>query len=533
MVANPSSFPSINELRYQRDECVKVAASFEFFLDAYVYIEDKQTKRAIKLELWDSQRSVLPKYLDERLVIIIKAHQLGYTWIMVACYCLWRAITKPLEHIVVNSFNEDVGIEILKRLDFIKLRLPTWLVPPIVKETTQTIEFEHLDKQNNAVLSIIQVIPATTKGSQSKTPTCLIIDESAQNRYVAQTYMASKPGIDSANGKIVIISNSIKDAPGWPFTRSTYQGSMKGENSFNRIFLPWQAHPGRSGDFKAHQLNEGMTEEDFSQRYPETEDEAISVLTGSYFGRTLARHNEYLMPGVRGRIEMNAQKEIEFKEEKNGILEVWRWPYKVVKGYDNLQWELRYVIGSDISEGLGESYSVAYVLDRHLGQIVARLRSNRIDAYSWANTLHLLSQWYDNGLVVPERTGAGITTVKILSELNANLYRQSSTGTVGEPLTKQLGWGETEQAKHELCGDLRNWLGTAKLPALFDAHLIDECSTFIRHDNGRLGPEEGALGDCVIAAGLAIEGDIWLGEKPKTIPVKESGWLQRWKEGKL
>jgi hypothetical protein len=52
--------------------------------------------------------------------------------------------------------------------------------------------------------------------------------------------------------------------------------------------------------------------------------------------------------------------------------------------------------------------------------------------------------------------------------------------------------------------------------------LLDECSTFIRHENGKLKHEEGKMDDCVIAAGITLQVSMMMGTivekkiKPKT-----------------
>jgi len=481
-------------------ECEKVCESFEYFLDEYVWIEDKVSKEAIDLKLWPAQREKIADLFLHRLLIILKAHQLGYTWIFVAAYCLWRAITEPLHHIVINSFNEDVGVEILKRLDFILDRIPTWMYPPIGQSQTQLKEFLHYDEAGRKIPSIIQVIPATEKGAQSKTPTILIVDESAQNRYVGKTYVASKPGIDMAEGQIIIISNSIKDAPGWPFTKTIYTDSVKGLNTFHRVFLPWWANPNRPKNFKEIQLNEGMDEDDFSQRYPESESEAISTMLGSYFGKVLAKHDNTIKKGIVGNLEIDPkdpqEKKIIFTEEKHGILEIWAKPV--------LEWTFRYVVGSDVSEGLGQTYSVAYVYDRVDKVFVARLRSNRIDADIWGYKLIELGKYYDEAMIGWETNGAGITTTKRLTEDYSNLFYHTVPGKIKGQMVNEYGWHETNENKHNLAGDLKSHFRET-FSSVSCAILIDECSTFIRHENGKLEHEEGKLDDCVIAGGITVQ----------------------------
>jgi hypothetical protein len=481
----------------------KVAKSFLFFISNFCYIIDKTTKEAIKFKLWPAQQKILPDILTAMLLVILKARQLGLTWIC-AAYVLWYCITKKNRLVIVISAKGDWAVEFLERVYFMLRRLPSWLCPEILKETTEVLTFKHSDGSESTIKSL----PTTEAGAQSKTPDVLILDESCWNPYIREIYSASKPGIDAAGGRIIIISNSIKYAPGWGWTRDIYTGAMKGLSKFKRVFMPWQDRPDRPKDFKERQLLEAMTEDEFSLQYPETEEEAISTLTGSYFGKTLAKHKNFVS-GEFGRIEKGL-----FVPDKKGIIEVWEHPYSRQKDYAGAIWTHRFAMGSDVSEGLGLSYSVAYVIDRLTDQIVARIRSNTVDAFEWAGMLHDLSKYYDNALLCVERTGAGQTTVKELQNLKANQYIEIISGKAGNPVTKQLGWGETHQKKHELCGDLKEWLKTTE-GGFNCPYLLDESSTWIRHENGRLGPEAGKLGDCVIAAGLTIQASQFLRGMPK------------------
>lgn len=562
---------TVEYMHYWLSERRSISASFEYFLDRYVHIEDKSTGTAIKLTLWPAQRGQICHLIGSRIIEIIKAHQLGFTWIFVAAYALWRCITRPLFQVIVNSFNEDVGLEIIKRVDFIRQRLPEMLYPPISKSVTDMTEFDHRDREGNKLPSLIQVIPATEKGGQSKTPNLSIFDESCQNRYFERAYNATYPGIQQAGGQIIIISNSIKNTPGWPFTRSLYSGSMAGTNDVKRIFLPWWAHPGRSRvivkgedgapmldgrgrpmtEFKLNTLRAGgkeggqMTEEDFSQRYPETEAEAISVLGGSYFGSVLGRHNK-THKGILGNLGTHRKtKQPVWVVDPRGIMTVWRYPYYLVKRNDEW-WTDRYCIGADISEGIGGTYSVGYVKDRRFDELVCKVRSNRIDAYRFADLLFLISCWYRNARdwteqgvtfesapICAERTGAGQTTVGRLKDLGANQYVRVTEGSMGSGMTKEFGWHESNQAKHDMSEDLRTWLRIMK-GTIYDAVLVDELGTWIEHEGTtRLGPEGDKYGDCVVAAGMTEQMSLQVGNRPRTLVAPITGWRKELRqEGK-
>lgn len=524
------------DLKYQIEECRKVWHSFLYFLNEYVWIENKETKAAMKLKLWPSQAKIISEITGCLLLIILKARQLGLTW-LTAAYVLWRSIKHPLHLTVIISVNEDLSIEFLNRVYFILDRLPSWLYPPIKSRTKQILEFAH----ENGLVSTIKSMPTTEMGAQSKTPNILIMDETCMNRMAMSIYNSSLPGIEAAKGQVIIISNSIKTGPGWGWTRDLYTDSMKGLNNFKRIFLAWFAHPDRSKDFRQRMIDSGMDEIDVSEHYPETEDEAIATALGSYFGDSLRRHS---MPcsGVRGRLHKTKDGEIEFAEDTRGPVELWRYPYYLGQKWDGKYWMNRYAIGSDVSEGLGNTYSVCYVKDRHFDEFVCKIKSNRIDAVDWAEQIHLLSQYYCNyidrsqgmkfkvekitALTCVEVNGSGQTTVKELIKRKVNQYVRVVPDTVGSGLTTQYGWPETQSEKYELANDLKQWFKTMK-GRLYDGALIDQCSVFIRHENGKLGHEEGKYDDDVIGAGLTEQASLFMGEGAKAIIPPLTGWRGR------
>ncbi len=499
---------------------------FRHFLDAHTWIEDKEAKCPIKLTLWSSQAAIIQQIVDALLLILLKTRQVGLTW-LAAAYVLWQAIRPGIYLAIIISASEDHAIEFLNRVYFILDRLPKYLIPPIKSRTKLALEFQH---PNNTVATI-KSMPTIEMGAESKTPNLLIIDEAHTIREARGIYNSSYPGIEQAKGQVIIIANSVKTGPGWGFVRDMYLDSISGANQFKRIFLPWMAHPARPPDFRDRMVLAGMAKEDVIWHYPETEAEAISAIASSYFGDALGRHTS-TQPGMIGNFRWSEkEKEVTFHVEPNGIVELWRFPYFILKGWDELHWERRYCVGSDVSEGLGQSYSIGYVMDRVHDEFVCKIRSNRIDAHKWGELLHLASLYYERALITVERTGAGQTTVKHLEELKANQSVRITPGKVGGGITTELGWHESREAKHELCGDLRTWLKVMK-GTIWDAELLGQCQTWIQDEIGRLGPESGKLGDCVMAAGCTIQANQYLGEAVK-LKEEPTGWLKRWQDEKI
>ena len=528
------------DLKSQIDECRQVWQSFLYFLNEYVWIENKQTKAAMKLTLWPAQVGIITEMIGCLLLIILKARQLGLTW-LTAAYVLWRSIRHPLHLTVVISVNEDLSIEFLDRIYFILDRLPTWLYPPIKTRTKQTLEFLHYE----GTTSTIKSMPTTEMGAQSKTPNILVMDETCMNRMASSIFNSSLPGIEAAKGQVIVISNSIKTGPGWGWTRDLYIASMRGVNGFKRIFLPWKAHPERPADFRERMINSGMDPLDVAEHYPASEAEALAAASGGYFGDTLVRHKDFA-EGIRGRLHLvkGQKKEVEFKEDKHGPVRIWRYPYELVDGWDGAYFTHKYAIGSDVSEGLGQTFSTGYVIDRGRDELVAKVKSNRVDAVEWAEQLYLLALYYGDfrdvtqernfrvermtSLVCVEVTGSGQTTVKELIKKKANQYVRVVPDKVGSGLTKQYGWPESQTAKYELAGDLKQYFKQTK-GTVYDAELIDQASIFIRNETGRLGHEEGVnkYDDDVIGAGLTIQASLFLGAGPEKIIPPVTGWRGR------
>lgn len=273
--------------------------------------------------------------------------------------------------------------------------------------------------------------------------------------------------------------------------------------------------------------------DDMKREYPSTPEEAFEAAARDcFFTGALDGHNS-TMTGQYGRLIRNKQKEIEFTADPKGIIEVWKYPYFLTSKWDGHKWAYRYCIGSDIGEGLRGDYSTAYVFDRKERVYVAVMASNLIDSHRWGDRLHELSLYYENALLVPERNGAGITTINRLLDLKANLYVKEKVAEVGKLVTKQYGWLETKESKQAVCGGLKSYLSAVseatnrKQHIVYCQKLITECGVFIKdEEKGTLGADEGYRDDRVIGAGLALIGDLTL---PPCEQIKEpvTGWRKR------
>uniref|UniRef100_A0A6M3IGN4 Terminase n=1 Tax=viral metagenome TaxID=1070528 RepID=A0A6M3IGN4_9ZZZZ len=278
--------------------------------------------------------------------------------------------------------------------------------------------------------------------------------------------------------------------------------------------MPWWDHPDRPKNFIEIQRSEGYDDDDIAMHYPSTIEEAIEALTGNYFGKALAKHNQFT-DGQKGYLEYDDDGDIRFEPSKHGILEVWEEP-------DQVGWRNLHVIFSDVSEGLGQTSSVAYVFNRDKRKFVAKLKSSKIAADLWADELIKLAKWCgDTPLLCPEVSGAGQTTLKVLRrERYPRIYRDRQEDKVRKKVTTTYGWAESRKKKVLLVDALKGYLRDSETPVP-DGELIDQCSTFIRHPDGRLAKEdETKRDDCVIAAGGCLVLD-------ETLPAPERTMTER------
>jgi hypothetical protein len=64
---------------------------------------------------WYWQRGVLDEWIEHPLNLVLKARQIGITW-LAAGYALWKLLTKPGTSVLIVSINEDEAIKVVNRL---------------------------------------------------------------------------------------------------------------------------------------------------------------------------------------------------------------------------------------------------------------------------------------------------------------------------------------------------------------------------------------------------------------------------------
>jgi hypothetical protein len=220
-------------------------------------------------ELWPAQRDVLCELQENRQVIVLKARQLGLTWLCLA-FALWRMVFYPIATVGIFSRREEDAQELLDiRLKGMYARLPAWMHTGYAREDNKT----RWQLGNGST-----AMAFATNGGRQYTFSLAMVDEADFQPDLPALLSAVKPAID-AGGRMWLISSANKDLPESRFKRifrSAKQGS-----EWQPVFLPWHARPSRTSDWYEQQKLETFATtgalDDMWGEYPASPTEALAA----------------------------------------------------------------------------------------------------------------------------------------------------------------------------------------------------------------------------------------------------------------
>jgi hypothetical protein len=265
----------------------KAAADEEYFIENYVYIEDRDTPElAVPFKLWQGQKKALKDIIKERLNIILKARQLGLTWLVLA-FALRCMVFIPGYLTVALSKKEDPDAkELVRRVVFMLRHLPEWLIRENTKEnsswqgikweaTTMTVIIYHPGNEPSKFMSMA----AAPDSGRSFTANLVILDEWAFQQWAREIWTAAYPTINRPTGGKLIGLSTIERG-------SLFEDIWVGDNNFNKIFLGWQTDPRRTPEW--YEQTKKDLGDDTLAEYPATVEEAFAIPGGAYFGEVRA-----------------------------------------------------------------------------------------------------------------------------------------------------------------------------------------------------------------------------------------------------
>lgn len=223
----------------------------------------------VPFEVWPAQRLAIDALVRERLIVYLKARQLGLSWIVCA-YALNQCATKAGRTVLMFSQGQLEANELIRRIGVLEIHHHHRSHFPDC--TTDNIG-ERAWSNGSRVISL----PATRRAGRSFTASIVVLDEFAFMQWGSELLAAVKPTID-AGGQLIIISSA--DGQGTAY-HQFWEHAKLGANGYAPIFLPWSARPDRGPDWRDQKLLEsGGDTATVYREYPANDLEAFTAAAG-------------------------------------------------------------------------------------------------------------------------------------------------------------------------------------------------------------------------------------------------------------
>jgi hypothetical protein len=374
----------------------------------------------LPFKLWDSQQAVAEAFEAHRLVVVLKARQLGLSWLGIA-FALWHLVLHPVSTCLLFSKRDDESMDLLARLREMSRRLPDWLKPPPpVVDNGHELSFPDGSR----------ALAFPTTAGDSYTATLAIVDEADLVPNLDALLRATKPTVDAA-GRLLLIGRADQSRPESPFKR-IYRAAKEGKSDWHPIFLSWRDRPDRSEEWYAAQKKdiEARTGslDALHEQYPQSDLEALSPrsLDKRLPGGWLAACFEPAVPIQLGRA---APLDVARRAPPIPQLVVYALPEP----------GRAYVVGADPAEGSPTSDdSALVVLDSDTGEEVASL-AGKLEPGVFAAHIHAIALWYNRAHVMIERNNHGHAVILWLRD-NSPLLLLSGHDS-------KAGWHTTTKGK--------------------------------------------------------------------------------------
>lgn len=275
--ANAAAY--LEAIRFERGK-----RSCQYFVETFVKIEDRDAAElAVPFTLWPNQVLALLSFIANRLNIVLKARQLGLTWLALA-YSIWRMIYQPGYAVVAMSKREEDAKELTRRIGFILKYLP----PSMIREkkiagkwsgltwegTTLTVMVNHPGKEPSTFNSLT----SAQDSGRSLTASLVILDEWAFQQWAREIWAAAYPTINRPTGGQVI---GLSTAKRMTLFEEIWRKATQGVNTFARVFLPWNTDPRRTEEW--YEQTKKDLANSYKAEYPNTPEEAFESADGVAF----------------------------------------------------------------------------------------------------------------------------------------------------------------------------------------------------------------------------------------------------------
>jgi hypothetical protein len=274
-----SKLPTLAMIRAERGR-----RSCQYFIETFVKIEDRDAAElAVPFLLWPNQVIALLSFINNKLNIVLKARQLGLTWLALA-YAIWRMVHQSGYAVVAMSKREEDAKELTRRVGFILKYLPDTMIRekktgskwngPTWEATTLSVTIYHPSKEP----SVFNSLTSAQDSGRSLTANLVILDEWAFQQWAREIWASAYPTINRPSGGQVI---GLSTAKRMTLFEEIWRKATQGVNTFARVFLPWDTDPRRTPEWY-EQTKKDLTDS-YKAEYPNTPEEAFESADGVAF----------------------------------------------------------------------------------------------------------------------------------------------------------------------------------------------------------------------------------------------------------
>lgn len=453
---------------------------------------------------WYWQRAVLDGWLSTPRHCILKARQLGVTW-LAAGLGLWTLLYTPGTRVLVVSINETEAAKVVNRLWDMLQSLPRylWNGAEIIKPTRARPYTEIQLKFRDGKISTVIALASTKTAGHGETAALVILDEFARQEYARETWNAVVPTM-ADGGRLIVIStaNGISTSSDeGNFFHHLWKNHR--EMQIQRDFLSWKKHPGRDDNWYRREAS-ALPVKQRAEQYPDDPDEAFILSGDQYFDPEslfwYARNNVSKPLFTLDWVEDEPGKAVAHKHP-GGFLTVFQAPRR----------DVGYVLAADVATGRGKDYSCAYVVSLDEMRVCAEYHG-RVDSDQFATQLHYTGRWYQNARLAVEM-GGGYGEAIIIPLRDGRegrppypvLYQHTQETRSDRPRSKQWGYPITMRTRPMLISQLEQAIRDRDFPDM-PRELVSECQTFV-HQQTLPSPraQDGCNDDRVMACALALE----------------------------
>jgi len=221
-------------------EYTKCSGDPVYVIESYFETFDKTREGYVPFELFDGQKKLVSNYKEHRFNLVLKYRQAGISTVTAAYSAVLTAFASPdrPEKVLILANKQETAIEFQNKIiNFIK-QLPNWVNVGFEKSSQK-----HVRLSNG---SEIKAVATSQDALRGYTPTVLLIDEAAFVEGGQELWTACLASIGTG-GKAVLIStpNGLD-----PIYYASYEGAIKGDNSFCVTHLKWWRDPRFNKDLK-------------------------------------------------------------------------------------------------------------------------------------------------------------------------------------------------------------------------------------------------------------------------------------------